>query len=135
MNAPDTPDSPDGPGGTETPYNLGNDDQDGDTSPFSDGNIHWITIDVPNTTTIQSLSMYARRYLGSPATNVRMSVYTDSSGFADTLVVGSDVQTTLTDDMQLLTFDVVDTEIAAGTYWVGFNADVDVSVRRMSTFP
>jgi hypothetical protein len=37
--------------------------------------------------------------------------------------------------MQLLTFDVVDTEIAAGTYWVGFNADVDVSVSADHSLP
>ena len=124
----DVPDETDGLEGTDTPYNLGNDDQDGDTSPYSDEYIHWITIDVPNPTTIQSLSMFARRYQFTAATNVCMSVYTDTGGFADTLVVGSEVQTTLTGDLQLLTFDVADTEISAGTYWVGFNADVDISV-------
>ncbi len=121
--------SPTGSDVTVTPYNLGNDTQDTDVSPYASENITLIKIEVPSSTTIQSLSMFARRYTGTSATAVRMAVYTNStSGYADTLVVGSTVQTILTGAMQLLTFDVVDTEIPAGTYWVGLNADVDVTV-------
>ena len=118
-------------GGADTPYNLGNDVEFSDTTAFSGDHIHWIKIEVPRSTTIQSLSMFAKRFSfgGAAPDNVRMSVYTDDGGYADDLVVGSAVETALTNDLQLLTFDVPPTPITAGTYWVGFNADVDISVR------
>lgn len=110
-----------GEGASSGPYNLGNDVQFGDFSSYSDGEAHWIAIEVSSDTTITSLSMIGKRFSGSAATPIRMSVYTnDGSGYADELVVGSSVQS--------LTFEVEDTAVSAGTYWVGFNADVDVSV-------
>jgi hypothetical protein len=59
-----------------------------------------------------------------------MALHTSSGPFPDVLVGGSGIQTLTTGWM---TFDVADTPISAGTYFIGYQSEGQVAVRYIGT--
>jgi hypothetical protein len=118
-----------GDGTSQNPsYTIGNANPTDTLSgtSYPDGSYVAMQVEVTRTTTLESLAVYV---IGSSSgSQIRMAVHTSNGTFPQALVVGSEIQTLTTGEM---TFDVTDTVLSPGNYFVGYQSDAVVNVADM----
>ena len=103
------------------PCTIGNAEEFSDASSHGANYLLGFKIDVTNAVTVDKLAVIAKQ----AGPNAKMALYTDVSGKPGELVVGS---SSLTLVVGVNEFDVADTPIAAGSYWIMAVYDRQASV-------